>query len=106
MKSSCSAIIFFALFLISVALAAPVTDNTAVPLPKASISITNSTVAPPSSTSNPAPAHTLADAMSGTTATASISIIGQPAQVSGAGSTVYNIAAILPIAIVSAVFLF
>lgn len=93
------------LLLLSSVLAAPVTDDSTVnvPLPSASISFVNSMA---STTSNPVAAKTLADAMSGTTATASISLTGQnvTAQNSGASHT-YAGFAILPFAIASALFL-
>lgn len=111
MKFSYSAI---TLLLVSSAIAAPIGNNTMENVnAEASIAITNSTVTPSVpltiSTTQPAAATmTLADAMSGTTATASISILGQnvTAQSSGASSLVGGASAIaLPIAVISALCL-
>jgi hypothetical protein len=89
--------------------------TTTQPLPVASITITNATTngttngttTPSTSpTSNSPPTVSLADAMSGTSATASISIVGQSVTAqSGVDHTFVHPAMVLPMVFISSYFL-
>ncbi|CAO3657609.1 unnamed protein product [Mucor hiemalis] len=105
---SYSAVILIATLLLSFVMTAPLIDDSTknTTLPSASISITNSTTTPlTTAASNPAPAKTLADVMSGTTATASISLTGQNNTAQNSGDHTTASFAVLPLAIISALFL-
>jgi hypothetical protein len=93
-------------------MSAPINDvsslnSSSVALPQSSIVIVNAASNAATPTLNQPPAVTLADAMSGTTATASITILGQNSTAQSSGSTIFigvpSVA--LPIAIVSSILL-
>ena len=106
MKLSLSTAAIATLFLVSSAMAAPVTETTStnqtVSLPVASITISNPSLSPP-------PAATIGDTMSGTTALASITIQGHDAttaqSTSGSEHRLMGAAIALPIAVLSALTL-